>query len=102
MPAGRHGAIVPRMCGRFYLTASAAEIKRRFVVDQVPDLAPRYNIAPTQVSAMVDAAEKLRTVRPGRWGLVPSFSRDLSLAARMINALAEEIDEKPVFRAAFH
>jgi putative SOS response-associated peptidase YedK len=89
------------MCGRFYLTAGAAEIKKKFVLDQVPELVPRYNIAPTQLSPMVVAAEKLRTVRLARWGLVPPWSRDLSLGARMINALAEEIDDKPVFRAAF-
>jgi putative SOS response-associated peptidase YedK len=89
------------MPGRFYLTAGAAEIKKKLVVDQVPELVPRYNIAPTQLSPMVVAAEKLRTVRLARWGLVPPWSRDLSLGARMINALAEEIDDKPVFRAAF-
>ena len=33
--------------------------------------------------------------------MVPPWSRDLSLSARMINALAEEIDDKPVFRSAF-
>ena len=97
----RRGAIVNSMCGRFYLTASAAEIKKKFLVDHVPDLVPRYNIAPTQVSPMVVAVEKLRAVRLARWGLVPSWSRDLSLGARMINALAEEIDDKPVFRSAF-
>jgi putative SOS response-associated peptidase YedK len=89
------------MPGRFYLTAGAAEIKKKLVVDQVPELVPRYNIAPTQLSPMVVAAEKFRTVRLGRWGLVPPWSRDLSLGARMINALAEEIDDKPVFRSAF-
>src|SRR5260370_16566533 len=90
------------MCGRFYLTASAAEIKRKFVVDQVPELVPRYNIAPTQPSPMVVAAEKLRTVRVCRWGLVPSWSRDLSLGARMINALPEPIQPTPSFRSPFH
>lgn len=102
MPAGPAWCYSPPMCGRFYLTASAAEIKKKFLVDHVPDLVPRYNIAPTQVSPMVVAVEKLRAVRPARWGLVPSWSRDLSLGARMINALAEEIDDKPVFRSAFH
>ena len=101
MPAGPAWCYSPFMCGRFYLTASAAEIKKKFVLDQGPELTPRYNIAPTQPSPMVVAAEKLRTVRPGRWGLVPPWSRDLSLGARMINALAEEIDDKPVFRSAF-
>jgi putative SOS response-associated peptidase YedK len=102
MPAGPGWCYSPLMCGRFYLTAGAAEIKKKFVVDQVPELAPRYNIAPTQLAPMVVAVEKLRTVRLGRWGLVPAWSRDLSLGARMINAPAEEIDDKPVFRSAFH
>jgi putative SOS response-associated peptidase YedK len=88
------------MCGRFYLIASAAEIRRKFNLDQVPDLTPRYNIAPTQSSLIVIGEAKSRTTHMARWGLVPSWSRDLSLAARMINAPAEEIDEKPVFRSA--
>src|SRR3984893_17176327 len=101
MPAGPGWCYSPLMCGRFYLTAGAAEIKKKFVVDRVPELAPRYNIAPTQLAPMVVATEKLRTVRQGRWGLVPAWSRDLSLGARMINAPAEEIDDKPVFRSGF-
>src|SRR5207253_131447 len=76
--------------------------ERSGAVRQVPELVPRYNIAPTQLSPVVVAAEKLRTVRLARWGLVPPWSRDLSLGARMINALAEEIEDKPVFRSAFH
>ena len=51
------------MCGRFYLTAGAAEIKKKFVLDQVPELVPRYNIAPTQFSPMVVAAEKANVVK---------------------------------------
>src|SRR4051795_9178649 len=101
MPAGPAWCYTRPMCGRFYLTAGAAEIKKKFVVDQVPELVPRYNIAPTQLSPMVVAAEKLRTVRFGRWGLGPSWSRDLSLGARMISAPPEEIGDKPVFRSAF-
>jgi len=87
------------MCGRFYLTAAAAEIKKKFNLDQAIDLAPRYNIAPTQSSPIVVGAAKNRSVHMARWGLVPSWSRDLSLGARMINAPAEEIDDKPVFRS---
>ena len=37
-----------------------------------------------------------------RWGLVPSWSRDLSLGAGMINAPAETLEEKPAYRTAFH
>src|SRR5271166_6694887 len=90
------------MCGRFYLIASAAEIKKKFNLDQGFELVPRYNIAPTQSSPIIVGAAKSRSLHMARWGLVPSWSRDLSLGARMINALAEEIDDKPVFRSAFH
>ena len=90
------------MCGRFYLIASAVEIKKKFNLDQALDLVPRYNIAPTQFSPIVIGAAKDRTVHMARWGLVPSWSRDLSLGARMVNAPAEEIEDKPVFRSAFH
>jgi putative SOS response-associated peptidase YedK len=89
------------MCGRFYLIASAAEIRRKFNLDQVPDLAPRYNIAPTQSSLIIIGEAKSRSALTARWGLVPPWSRDLSLAARMINAPAEEIEDKPIFRSAF-
>ena len=89
------------MCGRFYLIASAAEIRKKFNLDQALDLAPRYNIAATQSSPIVVGAAKSRNLRTARWGLVPSWSRDLSLGARMANALAEEIEDKPVFRSAF-
>src|ERR1700756_1633459 len=89
------------MCGRFYLIAAAAEIKKKFNLDQSIELVPRYNIAPTQSSTIIVGAAKSRSVHMARWGLVPSWSRDLSLGARMANALAEEIDEKPVFRSAF-
>jgi putative SOS response-associated peptidase YedK len=89
------------MCGRFYLAATAAEIKKTFKVEYVPDLAPRYNIAPTHMSAIVIAAEKARSLRMARWGLVPRWSRDLSVGAGMFNAPAEVIEEKPVFRASF-
>ena len=89
------------MCGRFYLVASAAEVKKKFSLDQAIELVSRYNIAPTQSSLIIRGEAKSRSVHMARWGLVPSFSRDLSLGARMINAPAEEIEDKPVFRVAF-
>ena len=36
----------------------------------------------------------------GRWGLVPSWAKDSSAAARMINARSETADTKPAFRDA--
>jgi putative SOS response-associated peptidase YedK len=89
------------MCGRYYLTATAAEIRKSFKIDDVPDLVPRYNIAPTQLCPIVVPAGRERRVHMARWGLVPPWSRDLSLGAGMINAPAEAIDEKPAFRSSF-
>src|SRR5215467_2975143 len=89
------------MCGRFYLTAPAAEIRKKFKLEGALDLVPRYNIAPTQISPIVITEGRERRSRMARWGLVPSWSRDLSLGDRMINAPAETIDEKPAFRTPF-
>jgi putative SOS response-associated peptidase YedK len=90
------------MCERFYLTASPAEVKRYFKLDKTPELVPRYNIAPAQASAIVIAKEKSRELLTARWGLVPSWSRDLSVGAGMINAPAETLEAKPAYRVPFH
>jgi len=55
------------MSERFYLTASPAEIKRQFKLDKVPELVPRYNIAPTQPSPIVVAKEKSSSRHAGVW-----------------------------------
>ncbi len=89
------------MCGRFYLTATAAQIKKMFRVDDLPGIVPRYNIAPAQLSPIVVATPQGRSIHMARWGLVPSWSRDLSLGGGMINAPAETLEEKPAYRAAF-
>ena len=89
------------MCGRFYLTASPAEIRRQFKLEKLPELVPRYNIAPMQSAPIVIADETGRALHIARWGLVPSWSRDLSPGAGMINAPAETFEEKPAYRTAF-
>lgn len=89
------------MCGRFFLIATPAETKKRFKVDHVPDLVLRYNIAPSQLSPIVIAAEKGKSIHLARWGLVPSWSRDLSLGAGMINAPAETLETKAAYRTTF-
>ncbi len=58
---------------------------------------PRYNIAPTQVVAVV-FDESPHTLSGARWGLIPSWSRDPGIGTRMINARAETLTEKPAFR----
>lgn len=36
-----------------------------------------------------------------RWGLIPNWAKDGAMAAKMINARAETVAEKPAFREAF-
>jgi putative SOS response-associated peptidase YedK len=90
------------MCGRFTLHASPEALATLFELPEPPELAPRYNIAPTQPIAIVrmDAGAEQREWTHVLWGLIPSWSKDPSIASRMINARAETAAEKPSFRAA--
>ncbi len=91
------------MCGRFTQTTPAQELKKLLRFVEQPNLEPRYNIAPTQDVPVLrqrrnPAGE--RTLQNLRWGLVPPWAEDLKLGAKMINARAETLFEKPAFRKA--
>lgn len=90
------------MCGRFTLKASGHALADFFQFDNVPEVTSRFNIAPTQPVAAVRlrAPEGKREFTWLRWGLVPSWSKDLKIGARTINARAETAAEKPAFRSA--
>ncbi|MBD1935241.1 MULTISPECIES: SOS response-associated peptidase [Cyanophyceae] len=91
------------MCGRFSQSKSAETIAQVFQVNNVPPLTPRYNIAPTQQiqTILQNAEESQREFQMLHWGLIPSWAKDPKMGARMINARAETVTEKPSFRAAF-
>ncbi len=89
------------MCGRFTLHAPPEAVAGYFDIDAIPDLAPDYNIAPAQAVAAVRVPERDRELVMLRWGLVPSWAKDLQTGYRMINARAETVAEKPAFRTAF-
>ena len=89
------------MCGRFNQTASGEEVAEAFSLDEVPELAPRYNIAPTQPVAVIGVQPK--TGRRGlarlAWGFVPRDA--LGKERGFINARAETAWQKPSFGEAF-
>jgi putative SOS response-associated peptidase YedK len=90
------------MCGRFTQAADGEVIAQVFQLPEVPELAPRYNIAPTQDVAAVRAAEGGgRELVHIHWGLIPSWAKERAMGAGMINARAETLAEKPAFRSAF-
>lgn len=73
-----------------------------FGVDSSHAVEPRYNIAPTQfIAAIRNSDENQRELAMFRWGLVPFWAKDPSIGARMINARAETVAEKPSFRTAY-
>lgn len=70
--------------------------------------APSWNVAPTDAVRVIVArppsgdrqGEPLRQLRTVSWGLLPSWSRSRSSAAKMINARSETVSVKPAFKAA--
>ena len=78
--------------GLYRITAPAAPL----------NLQPHYNGCPTQDFAVCRLdGSSARTVSKLRWGLLPTWARNRKMAARLINAPAETVHEKPAFRAAF-
>jgi putative SOS response-associated peptidase YedK len=68
-----------------------------------PPLAPRYNIAPSQLVACVRTNPETteREWVELQWGLVPSWAKEASIGHKLINARGETVAEKPSFRKAF-
>ena len=92
------------MCGRYTSTTSAADLAAYFDVDEVvaEELGPRYNVAPTdEVYAVARSSKGPTRLGTFRWGLVPSWAEDVRVGARMINARAESLVDKPAFRRPF-
>jgi putative SOS response-associated peptidase YedK len=89
------------MCGRFTLTSDPNTLQQAFPEFIVPDqMAPHYNIAPTQPVAVV-ANDGSRKVDFFVWGLIPFWAKDPKIGNRMINARAETLGEKPSFRTPY-
>lgn len=84
------------MCGRLVVTSSSKQLASVARARPAEERSPRYNVAPTQdVPAALN--EVSRVVRWIRWGLVPVWARGGSIGARLINARAETLGEKPAF-----
>src|ERR1700722_19488872 len=92
------------MCGRFLLRTALDELARLFGFVERPNLAPRYNIAPTQDVPVIRQRREptgQRSVAELRWGLVPPSAEHPKAGPPLINARAETLLEKPAFRGAF-
>lgn len=110
------------MCGRYALTVDPETLYGTFAAELDDGVGgpaalyggdaprPRYNIAPTTTVPVVRLDPRSagsdggtgarRQVEPMRWGLVPSWAKDVSVGSRMFNARAESLADKPAFRRA--
>ena len=90
------------MCGKFVLITDLKNIQKHFNVQDIScEYQPSWNIVPSQlIPAVINYNGKNQLVC-FRWGLIPSWSKDPSIANKLINARAETVDKKPSFRDAF-
>lgn len=88
------------MCGRTSMAVPTPTVKTRFNLTTVPELDPRYNIAPGDDLPVIQN-DNPDTLELAQWGFVPGWVDDPSEWPRPINARAETIAEKPAFRSAF-
>ena len=89
------------MCGRYSFAPDLEIANEHYnIVANPADVAANYNAAPTQLLPVI-TSEAPRKLSLFRWGLVPSWAKDVSVGNKLINARAESVDTKPSFRNAF-
>jgi putative SOS response-associated peptidase YedK len=93
------------MCGRFLL-GIPEEIVQRFEIKDldlnVDELVPRFNIAPSQsIPVITRNAKGDNHLGYMKWGLVPFWAEDEKIGYKMINARAETLENKPMWKKLF-
>ncbi|WP_432835398.1 SOS response-associated peptidase [Dactylosporangium sp. CA-092794] len=92
------------MCGRYATSRSNADLAALFeATDDAGELAPDYNVAPTDPVPIVRVSRSAggRVLGTARWGLVPSWAKDPKAGARMINARVETVTTSSAFAQSF-
>lgn len=102
------------MCGRYAASRSPDDLATEFEAVRAEGQEPLpadYNVAPTKDVYVVRHKRERdaegaptggghRELRAVRWGLVPSWAKDVSVGNRLLNARVESLTEKPAFRKA--
>ncbi|AGB03252.1 SOS response-associated peptidase [Methanoregula formicica] len=92
------GAMRGMMCSRYALWA-VDDLGGRFLsVDPTIGFRSHFNIAPRSENPVVVSADGRNRIRLMQWGLVPHWSADDQTLPRPVNARAETLSEKPMFR----
>ena len=90
------------MCGRYTLRTRLNELLQFYAIESQLPWEPRFNIAPSQSVAVIrnDPNGDKRALATLRWGLIPSWAKDLRTGHHSINARAETLVHKPSFQQA--
>ncbi len=91
------------MCGRYVAVSSPTILAERFAVEElrITEAEPSYNVAPRADVPVVAVSQGRRVLDVLRWGLVPSWAKDVSIGDRLINARAERITTSNAYKRAF-
>ncbi|KAF0098322.1 MAG: hypothetical protein FD187_3034 [bacterium] len=90
------------MCGRYAFFTPPADVAAHFGLAECAEYPPRFNIPPgTDIPVIRLSPEGKRVLHRLRWGLVPHWAKDPAIGAKLNNARAEGVMEKPSFRDAF-
>jgi len=93
------------MCGRYALfgnwkSALARELAAA-ELHEFEEIIDNYNVSPLQTMPVIIGEDHTKSLTTMRWGFIPSWAKDTSMSAGMINARAETVAEKPSFKRAF-
>ena len=85
------------MCGRYTIVSKADTISQIFGIEVKKTVEPQYNAAPSyNLPVITDAAPHQLSFF--RWGLIPSWAKDMKWGHKTINARSETILTKASFK----
>ncbi len=93
------------MCGRYALGLTRREVRERFGFEEfdersLPPSLPLFNVAPSQAIPVVVETDQGRKLRIMRWGFKPAWTAGDGKRPAPINARAETLLERPLFRSS--
>jgi len=89
------------MCGRYSLIC-IDDLGNRFrVFNPMMGARSKFNVSPAREMPVIVRRER-DEIALMHWGLVPHWAKDILAAPRPINARAESLEEKPLFRSLLH
>lgn len=85
------------MIERFSIGVSAKQLATRFGVEAPTVFQSRYNVAPSQLVPLITLGEP-RGFSFFYWGQHPNWTKNKTLAEKIINVRAEQIAERPTLK----